>query len=313
MINLYKYTIMKKYSIVLHGGCGLVSEKGEYIDTITRIVSEASKLLEGDVAALDAVEFAVQQLENEPIFNAGKGSVFTHEKTIEMDAGIMDGSDLSAGAIAGVKGIRNPISLARTVKEKSKHVFMIGEGAMSFASENGYEFENQEYFETAERKKQLEEALVADAVILDHSGPQAPPREHKLGTVGAVAYDQSGHIAAATSTGGIVNKRFGRVGDTPIIGAGVYANNKTCGVSATGFGEQFLRTVLAKSISDNIKYTGNGAMDAAQEGINELVRDVNGQGGVIVIDHTGEIGFAHSTPQIICAGIKSGGEVFHTL
>jgi L-asparaginase / beta-aspartyl-peptidase len=296
----------ERYSLMIHGGAGLIADKGKYQSAVLEIVGVGEKMLSEGVSALDTVEHCVTLLENNPLFNAGKGSVLNEEGEVEMDAAIMNGENLKAGSVAGITHIKNPISLARAVMEKSEHVMLIGTGAKKFAAVNQIEKESSEYFIIPDRVRQWEESKKQNKVVLDHSGSNS---EKKFGTVGAVAKDKNGNLAAATSTGGIVNKKFGRVGDTPIIGAGVYADNETCAVSATGFGEQFIRTVLSKTISDIIFYEKISAQEAAQNGIEYLVRKVQGLGGVIVIDRDGNCGSAFSTPAMIRAQVSEGKDI----
>lgn len=286
---------------MIHGGCGLISNPEVYKESIISILKEGEEMLKIGKSALDVVEYCVRMLEDNPLFNAGKGSVLNANGTIDLDAAIMDGSTLKAGAVAGVKNIKNPVSLARAVMEHTPHVMLIGDGAMEFAKTEKIELLPDEYFITEKRVTQLKEAKEKNQVVLDHSSMEV--KNNKLGTVGAVARDISGNLAAATSTGGIVNKQFGRIGDSPIVGAGVFADNETCAVSATGFGEQFIRTVLSKTISDLILFKNMNAEQAAKEGINYLVKKVNGLGGVIVIDRNGECSNAFSTETMICGRV----------
>lgn len=296
---------MQKYAIMIHGGAGALGELSPYRESLSRIIQEVAARAEGGEGALELVTQAVMLLENDPLYNAGKGSVLNAEGHVECDASIMDGRSLRAGAVAGVTGIKNPVLLARAVMEKSPHVMMIGKGAEIFASAEGFSIEPESYFITEARVKQLAEARVKDKIILDHSDVE----EKKLGTVGAVAIDGDGTIAAATSTGGVVNKRFGRVGDTPIIGAGVYAENGLCAVSCTGYGEQFIRTSVAKHIAEWMRYHEVSAEKGAQQGIDFLVERVSGLGGVIVVDAAYHCATAHSTPMILAAAKSWDSEV----
>ncbi len=299
------------YSLIIHGGAGALEDlkyeasESEFKESIATILAAGRQQLEAGSAALDVVEYCVNLLENNPLYNAGKGSVLNENGQVEMDAAIMNGYDLKAGAIACVKTIKNPISLARQVLEQGDHVMLAGEGALAFAKFCEVATCPNEYFITEARIKQLAAAQAAGRMTLDHERIQP---SQKLGTVGAVARDINSNLAAATSTGGLVNKRWGRVGDTPVIGAGVYADNETCGVSATGYGEQFLRTVLAKTVSDFIYFKGMDAAAAAQAGIDYLVRKVQGEGGVIVIDAAGHCSAAQSTSGLIHGWIELGGE-----
>jgi beta-aspartyl-peptidase (threonine type) len=296
---------------MIHGGAGALEDlkheasEVEFNQSITDILERGRQRLAAGASALDVVEYCVTLLENDRLYNAGCGSVLNAEGKVEMDAALMNGSDLRAGAVAGISNIKNPISLARRVLERGEHVLLMGEGALEFARFCEIETYPDDYFITELRIKQLAEAQVAGRMTLDHE--RIKPSQ-KLGTVGAVARDLQGNLAAATSTGGLVNKRWGRVGDTPIVGAGVFADNDTCAVSATGYGEQFLRTVLAKTISDLVLFRELDAAGAAQAGIDYLVAKVNGDGGVIVIDRSGRCAAAQSTSGMIRGWIELGGE-----
>nr|WP_245433869.1 isoaspartyl peptidase/L-asparaginase family protein [Methylocystis hirsuta] len=241
-------------------------------------------------------------LEDDPLYNAGRGSVLNADGTVECDASVMDGRTLDAGAIAGVRGVRNPVLLARAVMEKSGHVFLIGEGAERFAREHGIPFEDAEYFLTEARIAQLAKAKEKQAIVLDHS----QTNERKLGTVGAVARDRCGNLAAATSTGGVVNQQCGRVGDSAVIGAGTFADNASCAISCTGVGEHFLRTSLAKTAALFIEYRGMRADEAADAAIQYLVDKVHGFGGLIIVDRDGACARAHSTPGMVTATVQNG-------
>ncbi len=296
---------------MIHGGAGALEDlkyeasEAEFRQSITAILEEGRALLENGKSALDIVEHCVILLEDNRLFNAGRGSVLNAEGKVEMDAALMNGSDLKAGAVACVKNIKNPIALARRVLEHGEHVMLVADGALEFAQFCQMETYPDAYFITEARVQQLVEAKAAGRMTLDHE--RIKPAQ-KLGTVGAVARDLQGNLAAATSTGGLVNKRWGRVGDTPVIGAGVFADNETCAVSATGYGEQFLRTVLAKTISDFVQFRDMDAEAAAKAGIEYLVAKVNGEGGVIVIDHAGRCATAQSTSGLIRGWIERGGE-----
>jgi L-asparaginase / beta-aspartyl-peptidase len=295
---------------MIHGGAGALEDlkyeasEAEFHHSITTILAQGrDRLSQGD-SAIDVVEHCVTLLEDDPLYNAGCGSVLNADGQVEMDAALMNGKDLSAGAVAGIRNIKNPIALARRVLEHGEHVLLMGDGALEFAKFCQMETYPDDYFITEARIKQLAAAQIAGRMTLDHE--RIKPTQ-KLGTVGAVARDLHGNLAAATSTGGLVNKRWGRVGDTPIVGAGVFADNETCAVSATGYGEQFLRTVLAKTISDIVLFQGLGAADAAKAGIEYLVAKVNGEGGVIVIDRAGHCAAAQSTSGLIRGWIELGG------
>ena len=259
-------------------------------------------------SALQAVEACASLLEDDPVFNAGCGSVLNENGKVELDAAIMDGRDLSAGAVAAVDNIANPIQLARLVMTESEHVMLISEGAMRFADHCGMERVPEDYFYTPDRVEQLHQARAKHKIMLDHDDSIEDSEDQKYGTIGAIARDQSGNLAAATSTGGIVNKRMGRVGDSPIVGAGVYADNETCAVSATGFGEDFMRTVISKTISDFMLMNDMNAEQATRAGIDYLQRKVRGRGGVIVIDQHGNCSSGFTTKKMIHGWIEKGGE-----
>ena len=300
---------------MVHGGAGaldhLKSSKDQvrYLESIRVILEYGRDILSIDGSALEAVESCASLLEDEPLFNAGCGSVLNEDGKVEMDAAIMDGRDLSAGSVAGIQNIANPILLARVVMARSEHVMLIGEGAVRFAEHCGMERVPDQYFFTEERVKQFKEAHAKGDIVLDHDEVVAHFEDgQKYGTTGAIARDVFGNLAAATSTGGIVNKRMGRVGDSPIIGAGVYADNETCAVSATGYGEDFLRTVLSKTIADFIEFQHCNADRAAKYGIDYLVRKVKGRGGIIVIDQAGNCAGRFTTKKMIHGWIENGGE-----
>ena len=278
-----------KWSLAVHGGAGVL-ERGEltpekdkaYRAGLDAALEAGAKVLKAGGSSLDAVEAAVRVLEDNPLFNAGKGAVFTAEGRNELDASIMDGATLRAGAVAGVTRTRNPVSLARAVMEKSPHVLLVREGADQFSKENGLEQVEPEYFRTEERWKQLE------AWRKDHQAALDPT--HLFGTVGAVALDQAGHVAAATSTGGMTGKRWARVGDSPIIGAGTYARDGVCAVSATGSGEYFIRESAARQVCDRVAWKGETVQQAA-DGTMASITKIGGDGGLIAIDGEGRAAF----------------------
>jgi len=284
-----------QWRLVVHGGAGVIErsritpeEDAAIRAALNRALDAGSAILSSGGASLDAVEAAVRVLEDDPHFNAGRGSVFTYDGRIEMDAAIMDGRDRNAGAVSGVTATRNPISLARGVMEQSPHVFLSREGADQFSREQGLPQEPPAWFETAERRRQLEELRAR------------PAAEHfdvhlKYGTVGAVALDQAGHVAAATSTGGLTGKRWGRIGDSPIIGAGAYADDRGCAVSATGAGEYFIRVGVAHEICAQIRMAGL-APQAAADAVMAEVRALGGTGGVIVVTPQGDGLTSFNTP-----------------
>jgi len=279
---------MSKFTIAVHGGAGTISKKSmtaekeaAYLKALDDALKAGYNVLEKKDDALDAVKAAVTELENNILFNAGKGSVFTNTGTHEMDASIMDGKDLSAGAVAAVKNVRNPIELAYSVMKKSEHVFLIGNGAEEFAKQNGIEFEPDEYFYSEFRYKQLLKTKKDNKTALDHS---VDMDDKKFGTVGAVACDANGNLAAATSTGGMTNKQFGRVGDSPIIGIGTYANNKTCAISCTGHGEPFIKAVAAYDVSCLMEYKGYSLEAAMNIVVMDKLVKIDGEGGMIGVD-----------------------------
>lgn len=291
----------KRPVIAIHGGAGAITrasmsaeKEQHYLAELERIVSGGQAILAAGGSALDAVTEAVRLLEECPLFNAGKGAVFTHQGTHELDACIMDGRTLDAGAISCVNHIRNPILTARKVLEVSPHVMFTGAGAEAFARQQGQEMVGAEYFFTQERYDQLQRAIAADSgVLLDHDGasqsgdPLDP--ERKFGTVGAVAMDALGNLAAATSTGGMTNKQAGRVGDSPIIGAGCYASNNTVAISSTGTGEVFMRTVAAYDVAALIEYAGLTLEEATHKVVQEKLLPLGGIGGMIAIDRFGNV------------------------
>ena len=299
------------FSLIIHGGAGALEQikregnEAEFMDSLHRILESGREILAAQGNALEVVEHCAALLEDDPLYNAGRGSVLNEYGEVEMGAAIMDGKTFEAGAVAGISSIKNPIVLARQVLEKSEHVMLIGKGAREFAKFCGLPRMADDYFVIDTRVRQWKEAQKVGGMMLDH---EAARPSHKLGTIGAVAQDCHGNLAAATSTGGIVNKRWGRVGDSPIIGAGVFADNETCAVSATGYGEQFQRTVLCKMIADFVYFQNMDAQAAALAGIDYLIRKVQGLGGVIVIDNNGNCAVGHSTSGMIYGWIEHGGE-----
>lgn len=291
---------------MIHGGAGAIFNKENYDPSIQKVLAVGSQMLAGGASALDVVEHCIMMLEDDPLFNAGRGSVLNEDGQVEMDAAIMSGVDLKAGSVAGVVNIKNPIHLARLVMEKTEHVMLMGKGAMKFAQIQQVIMEEDSYFITERRAKQLAEAKQQERVVLDHQGD-----DKKFGTVGAVARDVNGNLAAATSTGGITNKKFGRVGDSPIIGAGLWAENDTAAISATGYGEQFIRTALCKMTAEIIRYQKVTAEVAAKKAIEYLVAKVKGLGGIIVIDKDGNCGRAYSTDGMICGQATAEGIIVH--
>jgi len=292
----------EKFGLVIHGGAGTIErskmtpqKEHEYRAGLERALRAGYEILKRGGSSLDATESAVRVLEDDPHFNAGKGSVFTSAGTNEMDAAIMDGKTLAAGAVAALKHVKNPISLARLVMEKSGHVMMDGEGAEAFARENGIELVDQKYFFTQERWEALQKIKAAEKDRTGGAGKAVfITDQDRHGTVGAVALDKNGNLAAATSTGGTTNKRPGRVGDTPVIGAGTYANNATCAVSATGDGEYFIRASVGNNISALIEYRGMSLKDAAQVALDNVAK-LGGTGGLIAIDREGNMALPFNT------------------
>ena len=300
------------YTIAIHGGAGtllkgqMTAEKEDAYKTALRIALEAGyDILKDGGNAVYAVEAAVKLLEDSPLFNAGKGSVFTAEGTHEMDAAIMEGKNLEAGAVSLITGIKNPITLARDVMEKSEHVFLAGEGAMQFASQNKYDIVTSQYFYDDLRYQQWQDIKGSDSFQLDHS----VKKDSKFGTVGAVACDINGNLAAATSTGGMTNKKWGRVGDSPMIGAGNYANNKTCAVSCTGSGEFFIRGVVAYDVSCLMEYKDLSLEAAAKEVIQNRVLQIGGDGGLIAVDAQGNVTMPFNTEGMYRASKTSTGAI----
>ena len=288
---------MSKPVIAIHGGAGAITraalsaeKEQEYIQALSGIVAAGQQILAQGGSALDAVTEAVRLLGECPLFNAGKGSVFTHQGTHELDACVMDGRTCDAGAVAGVSRIRNPILAARAVLENSQHVLFAGEGAEKFATAHGLEMVAPDFFFTQSRFDQLHRAQAEQGrVLLDHDGAEPIDPDSKFGTVGAVALDALGNLAAATSTGGMTNKQAGRVGDTPIIGAGCYANNATVAVSSTGTGEIFMRGVAAYDVSALMEYAGLSLQQASDRVVMEKLLAMGGSGGMIAIDSQGNV------------------------
>ena len=283
-----------KWGMVIHTGAGNFTLAGiaERKDAMQAAMNDALmagyRVLADGGSSLDAVQNAIVILEDSPLFNAGKGAVFTHDGTNELDASIMDGSTMKAGAVAGLKHIKNPIRLARLVMEKSPHVMMAGEGAEAFAKEQGgIEFVDQKYFYTERAWKALQDALAAEK--------KAAQGDDHHGTVGAVALDQHGNLAAGTSTGGLTNKRFGRIGDSPIIGAGTYANNQSCGISSTGVGEFWIRYTVAHDICARVQYRGTSIQAAADDIVQDVLKPIGGEGGVIGLDAHGTVMMSFNT------------------
>lgn len=309
--------MIKKYAIAIHGGAGTILRTNmtneiehKYKTALNESILAGENILLNSGLAIDAVEAAIRSLENNPLFNAGRGSVFSHKGEHEMDASIMNGKDLMAGAIAGVKNVKNPITLAKSVMQHSNHVFMAGHGAEVFAKQLNIEMAPNEYFFEQMRYDQLIQAKTNDRIELDHVDNKFENGEKKFGTVGAVALDVFGNISAGTSTGGMTNKKHGRVGDTPIIGAGTYANNQTCAVSCTGHGEFFIRSVVAYDISCLIEYKGFSLKEACNLVVKDKLVKIGGEGGLIALDAEGNIELCFNSEGMYRASKKSNEDVY---
>lgn len=309
--------MIKKYAIAIHGGAGTILRTNmtneiekKYKTALNDSILAGENILLNSGLAIDAVEASIRSLENNPLFNAGRGSVFSHEGEHEMDASIMNGKDLMAGAVAGVKNVKNPITLAKSVMQHSNHVFMAGQGAEVFAKQLNIEMAPKEYFFEQMRYDQLIQAKSNDRIELDHVDNKFENGEKKFGTVGAVALDVFGNISAGTSTGGMTNKKHGRVGDTPIIGAGTYANNQTCAVSCTGHGEFFIRSVVAYDISCLIEYKGFSLKEACNLVVKDKLVKIGGEGGLIALDAKGNIELCFNSEGMYRASKKSNEEVY---
>ena len=323
---------MNKIALAIHGGAGTILKsemtaelEREYRNGLENSLKKGFNVLQKNGSALDAVEIAVSELENFPLFNAGRGAVFTHEGKNELDAAIMDGTTQKAGAVAFVKNVVNPIKLARLVMEKTEHILLGGDGANEFAREMNVEFAPDDYFYTEHRYRQLLKAREEGVVQLDHTAKTGKRQKAKgkneesnrksqianrksLGTVGAVACDSSGNLAAATSTGGMTNKKFGRIGDTPIIGAGTYADNETCAVSCTGHGEFFMQTLAAYDVSARMKYKKLSLEEATNEVIENL-RKIGGEGGLIAVDALGNVAVPFNSDGMYRGFMTADGEI----
>jgi len=311
-----------KWAIVVHGGAGVIEradltpeQEAAYRAAMTKVTQAGGEVLENGGSALDAIEAAIHLLEDDPLFNSGRGAVFTAEGRNELDASIMDGATLKAGAVAGVTRTRHPISLARAVMEKSPHVMLMGSGADTFSKEAGLEQAEPSYFFTERRWRSLEKFLAEQklpvpprptgAVVADEAAALAHD-EGKYGTVGVVALDQAGHVAAGTSTGGTTGKRWGRVGDSPIIGAGNYASDASCAVSATGTGEYFIRLTVAREICALVEHKGLSLQAAADEVVQEKLTALGGDGGVIAVAPDGQMAWSYNTSGMYRARLADG-------
>jgi len=312
----------QKYVMVIHGGAGTIlkstmtpEKEKAYRAALASALQKGYTALKAGKPSLDAVEAAIHVLEDSPLFNAGKGAVFTHDGRNEMDASIMNGKTLEAGAVAGVTTVRNPISAARAVMERSEHVMMVGQGAEKFAKEAGLTIVDPSYFRTEERWQGLQKAIKEDSTksVLDHGSKKAvllgiKNRDNKFGTVGAVALDKDGNLAAGTSTGGMTNKKYGRVGDAPIIGAGTYANNTTAGISCTGWGEFYIRSVVAHDISALMEYKGLSVAEASKL-VMDKVGKLGGDGGVIALDRKGNVAMPFNTEGMYRGTVTDDGKI----
>jgi beta-aspartyl-peptidase (threonine type) len=311
-----------RWGMVIHGGAGAMTpqsvppeRQAEYRAALTEALRAGHAVLARGGSSLDAVEAAINVMEDNPLFNAGRGAVITADGRIELDAAIMDGATLKAGAVAGLHTVRNPIDLARAVMERSPHVMMIGEGAETFARQNGVQMVEESYFWTPNRRAQWERMRMQDSLRADsaaragRTSGYAVPDERKWGTVGAVALDQQGNLAAGTSTGGMMMKRFGRVGDVPIIGAGTYANNRSCAVSATGHGEFFIRNTVAHSICALMEYGGLPLQAAADSIVMKQLVAQQGEGGIIAMDRQGNFAMPFNSTGMYRGRIDAAGNV----
>src|SRR5678815_577884 len=307
---------MSKFTIAIHGGAGTILREHmtadlevAYTEGLKVAVDAGFAVLEQGGAAVNAVKAAIVVLEDNILFNAGRGSVFTKKGVQEMDAAIMNGATLEAGAVAGVRNVRNPIMLATEVMLHSNHVFLSGKGANDFAIKQGVKLEPDEYFFSQFRYDQWKSIRDSDNYSLDHTHQRLEElmRDKKFGTVGAVACDMQGNIAAATSTGGMTNKKYGRIGDTPIIGAGTYANNKTCAISCTGHGEPFIRAVAAYDVSCLMEYKGMSLREAMNEVVNVKLPAMEGEGGMIGVDAKGNMALIFNSAGMYRAAKSSDG------
>ncbi|HVW02509.1 MAG TPA: isoaspartyl peptidase/L-asparaginase [Planctomycetaceae bacterium] len=301
-------------AIAIHGGAGAIprnemtpEREKAYKAALDRALSAGHKVLADGGTSLDAVQAAILVLEDDPLYNAGRGAVFTADRRHELDASIMEGKTLKAGAVAGVHHVKNPILLARAIMDDSPHVMMVSAGAEAFARQHHLEMVDTEYFSTPEK---LQDLLKAQQKEQDKEkrSDSTPDRQFKWGTVGCVALDRAGNLAAGTSTGGMTNKRYGRVGDSPIIGAGTYANNHTCAVSCTGHGEYFIRAVVAHDISTLMDYKGLSVGDAADLVVKKKLVAMGGEGGVICVDRQGRIAFSYNTPGMFRGSVDTQGK-----
>ncbi len=308
------------FGIVIHGGAGTIlkenmtdSLEAAYRSKLKEAITVGHEILKNGGNAMEAVTKTINILEDSPLFNAGKGAVFTHEETNELDASVMDGATLNAGAVAGVTHIKNPIDLAVAVMDNSDHVMLSGKGAEVFAQTQGFELTAPSYFYTEKRFRSLQYIKDKEKAQLDHdqkvSFEDPFIKDSKFGTVGCAALDKNGNLAAGTSTGGMTNKRWNRIGDAPIIGAGTYANNATCAVSSTGWGEYFIRAMVAYDISALMEYKGLSLQEAASEVIQKKVPALGGDGGIVAIDNKGNVAMEFNTAGMYRAHMNAAGEL----
>ena len=310
-----------EFAIIIHGGAGTILKKNmtpekesEYKAKLTEAIKVGYKILKNGGTSQEAVMKTIQVMEKSPLFNAGKGAVFTNAGTNELDASFMDGKTLNAGAVAGVKDVKSPIELAIKVMTDSEHVMLSGEGASIFAKEKGLEIVDPKYFFTEKRFNSLQRIKDREKTELDHDDKTAnfydsDIKNAKFGTVGCVALDKEGNIAAGTSTGGMTNKRWGRIGDAPIIGSGTYANNNTCGVSSTGWGEYFIRSQVAYDISAQMEYQNKTLKEATSNVIQDKLTKLGGTGGVVALDKNGNMSFEFNTSGMYRASMNDKGEL----
>jgi beta-aspartyl-peptidase (threonine type) len=307
------------FGIVIHGGAGTILKKNmtdsmelAYKQKLEEAIRVGHAILEKGGTAMEAVTKTINVMEDSPLFNAGKGAVFTHDETNELDASVMDGATLNAGAVAGVTRVKNPIDLALAVMNNSPHVMLAGKGAEAFAAERGIELVDPSYFFTEPRFRSLKRVKEREEKDKGLSALAVDPfiKDSKFGTVGCAALDKNGNLAAGTSTGGMTNKRWNRIGDAPIIGAGTYANNATCAVSSTGWGEYFIRAMVAHDISAMMEYGGKSLNEAAREVIQQKVPAIGGDGGIVAIDKNGNVSMEFNTAGMYRAHMNASGELY---
>ncbi|PQJ76215.1 beta-aspartyl-peptidase [Polaribacter gangjinensis] len=309
------------FAIIIHGGAGTILKKNmtdekeaAYKAKLEEAIKVGYNILKNGGTSTEAVLKTIQVMEESPLFNAGKGAVFTNAGTNELDASFMDGKTLNAGAVAGVKDVKSPIELAIKIMTDSEHVMLSGEGASAFAKEKGLEIVDPSYFYTENRYQSLQKIINQEKTQLDHDAKKASfydpnIKDSKFGTVGCVALDKNGNIAAGTSTGGMTNKRWGRIGDAPIIGSGTYANNNTCGVSSTGWGEYFIRSQVAYDISAQMEYQKKSLKEATKDVIQNKLTKLGGTGGIVALDKNGNMSFEFNTEGMYRASMDEKGKL----